>query len=62
MNTQSNVAEILKETTNWDVPNHTYLLDEKGKLIGYVKPDEDDINWLKTPMNFSKRFRKFKKL
>lgn len=62
MNTESKVAEIIQEKTDWDVPNHTYMLDDKGKLIAYTKAGEDEVIWLETPMTFSKRFRKFKKL
>lgn len=58
----SPVAEIIQEKTDWDVPNHTYMLDEKGKLIAYSHEGSDEVIWLKTPMTFSKRFRKFKKL
>lgn len=57
-----NVAEILKETTNWDVPNHTYLLNEAGKALGYVPEGTDEIQWFGAPRAFSKRYRKFKKL
>ena len=58
----SEVKEILKETTNWDVPNHTYLLNDAGKLLGYVPEGLDDIQWFEAPRMFSKRYRKFKKL
>ena len=58
--------EIIKEITVWDcdynVPNNTYLLNNKGKLIAYIKEGEDSINQLKTPLEFSKSRRKFIKI
>ena len=58
--------EIIKEITVWDcdynVPNNTYLLNKKGKLIAYIKEGEDSINQLKTPLEFSKSRRKFIKI
>jgi len=58
--------EIIKEITAWDceykVPNNTYLLNNKGKLIAYIKEGEDSINQLKSPLEFSKSRRKFIKI
>ena len=58
--------EIIKEITAWDceykVPNNTYLLNNIGKLIAYIKEGEDSINQLKTPLEFSKSRRKFIKI
>jgi hypothetical protein len=58
--------EIIKEITAWDceynVPNNTYLLNNKGKLIAYIKEGDSIINQLKTPLEFSKSRRKFIKI
>jgi hypothetical protein len=58
--------EIIKEITVWDceynVPNNTYLLNNKGKLIAYIKEGDSVINQLKTPLEFSKSRRKFIKI
>jgi len=58
--------EIIKEITVWDceynVPNNTYLLNNKGKLIAYIKEGDSIINQLKTPLEFSKSRRKFIKI
>ena len=39
--------EIIQEITVWDceykVPNNTYLLNNKGKLIAYIKEGDDII-------------------
>jgi hypothetical protein len=58
----SDIKEIIREVTDWDYPGHIYLLNEAGKLKGYIKKDQDDITWFKKPLSFSKRLRKFKKL
>jgi hypothetical protein len=34
------MMQILKEVTEWDWPNHTYLLDGKGYLIAYIKKEK----------------------
>lgn len=56
------VAEILQETTNWDVPNNTYVLNSDGKLLGYAPEGQDEIQWFDAPRMFSKRYRKFRKI
>ena len=37
--------KFLLETTVWesDIPNHTYILNEKDACIGYVKTGTDDV-------------------
>ena len=52
--------EILQEVTEWDWPNHTYLLDNKGYLIAYVKEGQEELNRI-SRMSFSKTGRKFVK-
>ena len=55
--------KIIKETTLWDcdhaVPNHTYLLNDKGKVVAYAKESDGSIIQLKTGFTLDKRYRKF---
>lgn len=57
--------QILKEVTEWpdNTPNHTYVLNDAGKCIGYY-PDHnmDDYREIKKPISFYKTRRKFKKV
>lgn len=55
----------LKEVTDWKMdfqPNHTYFLNEAGKCIAYIKKGTSEILYNKTPMSFSKSYRKFEKV
>lgn len=56
-------TEVLQEVTNWDYPNHTYLLDKrKGWLLGYRNVLTGEIQIYSKPMKqFSKSKRKFVK-
>jgi hypothetical protein len=58
--------EIIKETTIWNcghaVPNHTYLLNNKGKVIAYVKESDNSIIQLKSGFILKKSYRKFIKV
>ncbi len=58
--------EYLLEVTDWGqhkVPNHTYIVDGKGHLAGYIKQGTTEEIWFKTPMKqWSKARRKFKKV
>lgn len=55
--------EILKEITPWDcefnVCNHTYLIDNKGRVVAYAIDSGDEVVQLKTGFNIDKRYRKF---
>ena len=54
--------EILKEVTDWDTPNHIYLLD-RGALVAYIRAGTTEPIWFSTPLKqFSKSRRKFVKL
>jgi hypothetical protein len=57
------VMEIVKEVTQWSVdyrqPNHTYLINNKGRVLAYAKWHSDDLVISKTPEYFDKRYRKF---
>ena len=53
--------QFYQEITEWDVPNHTYLLNEnKSKMIGYVPVSTGKLELFKVPMPFSTTRRKFK--
>jgi hypothetical protein len=56
--------KILKEITDWDVeyrqPNHTYLVDNKGKTVAYAKwHSKTDVMVFKSRNTLDKRYRKF---
>lgn len=51
--------EAVREVTDWDTPNHTYLLDGTT-LIAYIKQGESEpFYFAKGIKNFDKRGRKF---
>lgn len=55
----------LKEVTVWKMdfqPNHTYFINEAGKCTAYIKKGTSEILYNKTPMSFSKSYRKFEKV
>jgi hypothetical protein len=58
--------EIIKETTKWQsdfaVPNHTYLLNNKGKVIAYLSEKSNTVFQLKSGFILNKRYRTFIKV
>jgi hypothetical protein len=59
-------VDYLKEITVWDkvkefkVPNHTYMVNDDGHLVGYIKTGtKKEIIFPKPIKNFSKSWRKF---
>ena len=52
--------KVLKETTKWDYPNHTYILNDKGRLVGYIPFSKTKPSWFSKPMSFYKSRRTFK--
>lgn len=51
---------LYRETTDWDTPNHTYLLDDsKQYMHGYIKLGAADVQMFKAPIRFSTRGRSF---
>lgn len=58
--------EILKEVTIWDteynVPNHTYLIAGSDKIIAYLNAVNNTVVQLKNKMRIDKRYRKFEKV
>lgn len=62
---KGNIMKALKEVTVWpdNTPNHTYVLNEKGWMVAYMKQGTDVLIEMKTPMKkFSKTGRKFEKV
>ncbi len=54
--------EALRETTDWETPNHTYLLDGTT-LVAYIKQGETTPFYFKNGIkHFDKRGRKFEKV
>lgn len=52
--------KFYRETTEWAVPNHTYLLTtDKSKMYGYIKRGTDQAETFKKPYNFDSRGRTF---
>lgn len=54
---------ILIETTKWKssghIPNHTYIINEKDKCVGYIKEGTSVPIKFSKPMMFDRRYRKF---
>ena len=57
------MMKVLKEITEWDSPNqpnHTYILNDKSRLIGYIPSSASPQPfWFKQPMSFYKSRRQF---
>ena len=57
--------KYLKEITDWSeskttVPNHTYIEDDNGHLVGFIKTGtKEEIIFKKPLKQFSKSRRKF---
>ena len=52
--------KYLKEITDWEVPNHTYIVNKIMEPVGYIIEGTKKEIIFKTPMkNFSKSWRKF---
>ena len=53
----------LKEITDWEVSNHTYIVNKYLHLVGYIKTGTKKEIMFKSPMKqFSKSHRKFVEL
>jgi hypothetical protein len=53
--------EAVRETTDWEFPNHTYLLDGTT-LVAYIKKGETEPFYFKNGIkNFDKRRRTFER-
>lgn len=57
--------KVLVETTEWEgieypAPNHTYLIDDRGRLLAYKPRHTGSAQWLKRPSaKFDRARRKF---
>tara|TARA_B110000881_G_C18557599_1_gene507867 strand:+ start:303 stop:494 length:192 start_codon:yes stop_codon:yes gene_type:complete len=59
--------QYLKEVTDWGsytyVPNHTYIVNDAGQLMGIIPQGKTEAVMYKKPMKqFSKARRKFIKI
>ena len=57
--------KYLKEITEWDtdISNHTYMVNDAGHLVGYIKTGTKEETIFNSPMKqFSKSRRKFVEL
>ena len=55
--------KILKEITDWAVPNHVYFVnDSKDKMFAYIKASGTEVERFKIPMPFKTSGRKFKEI
>jgi hypothetical protein len=55
--------KFLQEVTEWDVPNHIYVLnDTKDKMYGYVRLGTDRVIEVNKPYRFSVSHRKFREV
>lgn len=52
------MISVLQEVTDWKFPNHTYHVNSKGKLVGYIKQGTTELIPV-SGLNFSKSYRKF---
>ena len=56
------MAKVVQETTDWEWPNHTFLL-EGTSLLAYIKQGTKEPIWFKQPIKrFSTSGRKFREL
>jgi hypothetical protein len=52
--------KFFRETTQWKIPNHIYLLStDKSKMYGYVRRGTDQAETFKKPYRFDARYRTF---
>jgi hypothetical protein len=57
------MMRVLKEITDWDVPNHTYFVTGgKDKMFAYIKASGNVIEEFVQPLPFSTTRRKFKEV
>lgn len=52
--------KIIKETTSWRWPKHTYHLDDSGRLVAYIREGTEEVIEFSRPLSFERRGRKFK--
>ena len=61
-----NNLTFLKETTDWgeyETPNNTYIVDDKGYLVAFIREGETRARRFATPIKkFDKRYRTFEKV
>jgi hypothetical protein len=54
---------FLQETTDWEFPNHIYVLDDaKEKMLAFINCETNEHKVFKKPIKFDKRYRTFSKI
>lgn len=55
--------KIFEEITEWDdnTPNHSYALNEQGKMVAYKRNKKGNWKYFGKPRMFDPARRKFKK-
>lgn len=54
--------KAIKEITKWDdclIPNHTYLINDAGKMVAYRDTRTKEVRFFNKPLSFDQRYRKF---
>lgn len=54
--------KVLREITDWQFPNHTYYLNDSGKLVAYDNILTKAHVEFDKPLFFDKRRRKFEEI
>jgi hypothetical protein len=55
--------KFFKETTQWEIPNHIYLLStDKNKMYGYIRCGTEVAETFKKPYRFDARYRTFQEV
>ena len=56
------LKEVTGTADGFRYPENVYILNEAGKLQGYIPEGENVIQWYKKPLAFYKSRRKFQKV
>ena len=55
--------KFLRETTDWEFPNHIYVLDDKKEnMIAFINCQTNEHKVFKKPIRFDMRHRTFKEI
>ena len=55
---RSDDIQILKETTQWDYPNHVYFVNRSDKMVAY-RPNGGELQIFTKPLSFFRSRRNF---
>jgi len=54
---------FLQETTDWEFPNHIYVLDDKKEnMLAFINCETNEHKVFKKPIRFDSRYRTFSKI